>query len=65
MGRKLASMEVLDKVFWTPFATARRFLPCMWSGFSRTRGRECEEEEGGFGDLADSSSCGSPYTALL
>ncbi|KAI8533990.1 hypothetical protein RHMOL_Rhmol10G0054100 [Rhododendron molle] len=28
VGRKLATSEVLERVFWTPFATtARRFLP--------------------------------------
>lgn len=27
VGRKLASMDVLERVLWTPLATARRFLP--------------------------------------
>ena len=45
VGRKLTSMEVLESVLWTPFATARLLRPVSGAG----RG-----EEGGYGE----ASCG-------
>lgn len=45
VGRKLTSMEVLESVFCTPFATARLFRP----GSGANRG-----EEDGYGE----ASCG-------
>lgn len=75
MGRKLTSIEVLEMVFWTPFATARRLRPWSWSWLRRTRGRvefgglglePMQEEEEAVLDLPwSSASGGSLYTALL
>lgn len=49
VGRKLTSMEVFERVFCTPFATARLLRPFSW-GVLAWGGEEEEEGFCGGGD---------------